>query len=110
VESERRQRSISGTLFGGTRPRLVEINEIPVEAELSEHMLYTTNRDKPGVIGQLGQALGDANVNVATFHLGRIAPGEDAIALIQIDQPVGQDLIARITALPNVTQAKSLRF
>ena len=110
VESERRSRSVSGTLFGGNRPRLVEINKIPVEAELGEHMLYTTNRDKPGVIGQLGQALGDAGVNVATFHLGRTAPGEDAIALIQVDQPVDRDLIARITALPNVTQAKALRF
>jgi len=110
VESERRARSVSGTLFGGNRPRLVEINEIPVEAELAEYMLYTTNRDKPGVIGQLGQALGDAGVNIATFHLGRTAPGEDAIALIQVDQPIGRDLIARITALPNVTQAKALRF
>ncbi|MPY75025.1 MAG: phosphoglycerate dehydrogenase [Alphaproteobacteria bacterium] len=110
VETERRARSVSGTLFGGNRPRLVEINEIPVEAELGEHMLYTTNRDKPGVIGQLGQALGDAGVNVATFHLGRTAPGKDAIALIQVDQPVDRDLIARITALPNVTQAKALRF
>jgi D-3-phosphoglycerate dehydrogenase / 2-oxoglutarate reductase len=110
VDSERRTRSVVGTLFGGNRPRLVGINDIPVEAELAEHMLYTTNRDKPGVIGQLGQALGDAGVNVATFHLGRTAPGEDAIALIQVDQPVGRDLIARITALPNVTQAKALRF
>lgn len=110
VETERRARSVSGTLFGGNRPRLVEINEIPVEAELGEHMLYTTNRDKPGVIGQLGQTLGDAGVNVATFHLGRTAPGKDAIALIQVDQPVDRDLIARITALPNVTQAKALRF
>jgi D-3-phosphoglycerate dehydrogenase len=110
VATERRSRSISGTLFGGNRPRLVEINEIPVEAELGEHMLYTTNRDKPGVIGQLGQALGDAGVNVATFHLGRTAPGADAIALIQVDQPLDRDLIARISALPNVTQAKALRF
>jgi D-3-phosphoglycerate dehydrogenase len=110
VESERRQRCVAGTLFGGNRPRLVGINEIPVEAELGEYMLYTTNRDKPGVIGQLGQALGDAGVNVATFHLGRTAPGEDAIALIQVDQPVERDLITRLTALPNVTQAKALRF
>jgi len=110
VDSERRTRSVAGTLFGGNRPRLVGINDIPVEAELAEHMLYTTNRDKPGVIGQLGQALGDAGVNVATFHLGRTAPGEDAIALIQVDQPVERDLIARLTALPNVTQAKALRF
>jgi len=110
VATERRSRSVCGTLFGGNRPRLVGINDISVEAELAEHMLYTTNHDKPGVIGQLGQTLGDAGVNVATFHLGRTAPGEDAIALIQVDQQVSRDLIARITDLPNVTQAKALRF
>ena len=110
VATERQSRSVAGTLFGGNRPRLVELNEIPVEAELGEHMLFTTNRDKPGVIGQLGQTLGDAGINVATFHLGRSAPGEDAIALIQVDQAIDRDLIARITGLPNVTQAKALRF
>lgn len=110
VATERRSRSVAGTLFGGNRPRLVALNEIAVEAELGEHMLFTTNRDKPGVIGQLGQTLGDAGINVATFHLGRSAPGEDAIALIQVDQAIDRDLIARITGLPNVTQAKALRF
>jgi len=73
-------------------------------------MLYTTNHDKPGVIGQLGQTLGDAGVNIATFHLGRTAQGEQALALIQVDQQVGRDLLDRITNLPHVTQAKALRF
>ena len=110
VTTERRSRSVSGTLFGGNRPRIVEINQIPIEAELGEHMLYTTNHDKPGVIGQLGQTLGDAGVNIATFHLGRNAPGEEALALIQVDQAVERDVLDRIMGLQNVTQAKALRF
>lgn len=110
VDTERRSRSICGTLFGSDRPRLVEIDTIPIEAEIGEHMLYTTNHDKPGVIGQLGQTLGDAGVNIATFHLGRTAQGEQALALIQVDQQVGRDLLDRITNLPHVTQAKALRF
>jgi len=110
TNSERRSRCISGTLFGGDKPRIVEINQFPIEAELSEHMLYTTNEDKPGVIGRLGQALGDAGVNIATFHLGRTAPGKEAIALLQIDEPIEKTLLDRIAALPNVTQAKVLHF
>jgi D-3-phosphoglycerate dehydrogenase len=110
TNSERRSRCVSGTLFGGDKPRIVEINQFPIEAELSEHMLYTTNKDKPGVIGQLGQTLGDAGINIATFHLGRTAPGEEAIALLQIDGTVDKALIDRIAALPNVTQAKALQF
>jgi D-3-phosphoglycerate dehydrogenase len=110
VTTERRSRCVSGTLFGGDRPRVVEINQFPVEAELSEHMLFTTNNDKPGVIGQLGQTLGDAGVNIATFHLGRSAPGAEAIALIQVDEALDRKLVDRIASLPNVTQAKALRF
>ena len=89
---------------------LVEINQFPIEAELGEFMLYTSNNDKPGVIGQLGQTLGDAGVNIATFHLGRNAPGEDAIALLQVDQALDKAMVDRIAALPNVTQAKALIF
>ncbi len=110
VKTERMTRSVAGTLFGGARPRIVSIKGIPVEAELGPHMLYLTNRDKPGVIGDLGHTLAEARVNIATFHLGRAEEGGDAIALLQVDQAVDRDLLDRIAALPNVLQAKALEF
>ncbi len=110
VESERMKRSVAGTLFGGARPRIVEIKGIPIEAEIGPHMLYLTNRDRPGVIGDLGRALGDAGVNIATFHLGRAQQGGDAIALLQVDQAVSKALLESLQALPNVMQAKALEF
>jgi D-3-phosphoglycerate dehydrogenase len=110
VTTERVSRSVAGTLFGGARPRIVEIKDIPVEAEIGPHMLYITNRDKPGVIGDLGRTLGEAKVNIATFHLGRAEEGGDAIALLQVDQAVGRELLEKIAGLPNVIQAKALEF
>ncbi len=110
VTTERMSRSVAGTLFGGTRPRIVEIKGIPIEAEIGPHMLYITNRDKPGVIGDLGRTLGEAQVNIATFHLGRADQGGDAIALLQVDQPVGRELLDRLSSLSNVIQAKALEF
>ncbi len=110
VTTERMSRSVAGTLFGGARPRIVEIKDIPVEAEIGPHMLYITNRDKPGVIGDLGRTLGEAKVNIATFHLGRAEEGGDAIALLQVDQAVDRELLERIAGLPNVIQAKALEF
>jgi len=71
-------RDVAGTLFSGDKPRLVSIKGIPIEAELGRHMLYFTNQDKPGFIGRVGTALGEAGVNIATFHLGRSVPGGDA--------------------------------
>jgi D-3-phosphoglycerate dehydrogenase len=110
VTTERMSRSVAGTLFGGARPRIVEIKGIPIEAEIGSHMLYVTNRDKPGVIGDLGHTLGEAQVNIATFHLGRAEEGGDAIALLQVDQAVDRELLEKITGLPNVIQAKALEF
>ena len=110
VTTERRSRAVAGTLFGGSRPRIVEIKGIPIEAEIGPHMLYITNKDKPGVIGDLGRTLGEAKVNIATFHLGRADEGGDAIALLQVDQAVDKALLDKIAALPNILQVKALDF
>lgn len=110
VRTERQTRSVAGTLFGGDKPRFVEVKGIPVEAELGPHMLYITNEDKPGLIGRMGTVLGDAGVNVATFHLGRAAPGEDAIALIELDEAIPTEVLEQVRAIPLVKQAVPLRF
>lgn len=110
VKTERFERSLSGTLFGGALPRIVDIKGIAIEAELTPHMLYITNHDKPGLIGGLGTVLGNAGVNIATFHLGRAQAGGDAIALISVDEAISPDLLAQIQALPQIKQVKTLRF
>ena len=107
---EERERTVAGTVFAGNKPRLVDIEGIPLEAELGRHMLFVRNYDKPGFIGALGNALAAASVNIATFHLGRAAPGEDAIALVEVDQKLTAPLIEAVRRLPNVIQATALRF
>jgi D-3-phosphoglycerate dehydrogenase len=109
IVTERQDRTVSGALFGQT-PRIVEIKGVEMEASFAPNMLYVSNADKPGFIGALGQTLGAANVNIATFNLGRSAPGADAIALLAVDDKVTDDVLARVAALPNVKQAKTLRF
>ena len=101
---------LSGTLIAGHKPRLVEIEGISLEAELGKHMLFLRNRDKPGMIGRVGTALGEAGVNIATFHLGRAAPGGDAILLTETDQPVDEAVLERMRAIPNVIEAMALSF
>ena len=109
VVTESDIQSVAGTLFSG-RPRLTHLGGINIEAELGPYMLLVTNQDKPGFIGSFGKTLGDANVNIATFHLGRAAPGEEAIALIEVDQPVPQALLDTVQKLPYVVRAHSLLF
>ncbi|MDY0874322.1 phosphoglycerate dehydrogenase [Dongia rigui] len=110
VQSERWSRSIAGTLFADQRPRVVEIKGIKIDAELGPHMLYVTNDDKPGFIGKLGTLLGDNGINIATFALGRSAPGKDAIALVEIDGPIPGPLLKQVQDLAQVQQAKHLVF
>ncbi|MEE8544511.1 MAG: phosphoglycerate dehydrogenase [Alphaproteobacteria bacterium] len=110
VTTEKRNRDVAGTLFADERPRIVAVKGIELEAELGAHMLYITNLDKPGLIGSLGTLLGDAGVNIATFHLGRAEAGGDALALIEVDEPVSEQVLEKVAALPLVLQAKALSF
>jgi len=88
----------------------VMIEDVPMEAELGANMLFVRNKDKPGFIGNLGRTLGAAGINIATFHLGRTAPGEDAICLVQVDQSLDELLLQQVCTIPDVLQAKLLRF
>ncbi|MEK9646968.1 MAG: phosphoglycerate dehydrogenase [Alphaproteobacteria bacterium] len=110
VETENQTRTVAGTIFGGDRPRIVEVNGIALEAELGENMLYIVNKDRPGFIGRLGTTLGDARVNIATFQLGRTSPGSDALALIEVDGELSDAVITNLRGLPDVVQAKAMRF
>ena len=110
IETEKGPRTVAGTLFGGDKPRIVEVNGIKLEAELGKNMLYMINKDRPGFIGRLGTALGDAGVNIATFQLGRVEAGSEALALIQVDGELSDGVVAELCALPDVVQAKALSF
>jgi len=88
VKTPTRQRSIAGTVFSDGKPRFIQIKGITIDAEIGQHMLYTTNKDVPGIIGALGATMGGHGVNIANFTLGRTVSGGDAIALLYVDAPV----------------------
>ncbi len=110
VTTDNMERSVSGTVYADGAPRLVNIKGIRVDAEFGKSMIYVTNEDKPGFIGAFASLLGDAKMNIATFHLGRVKQGGDAIALIEIDGAVPAGVIEKVLALPQVKQAKALVF
>jgi D-3-phosphoglycerate dehydrogenase len=110
VMTDRQKRWVSGTVFADGRPRIVDIKGIRMDAEFGPSMIYITNLDKPGFIGRFSSTLGEAGINIATFHVGREAPGGNAIALIEIDGELPDDVLAKVRALPQVQQAKPLHF
>jgi D-3-phosphoglycerate dehydrogenase len=110
VKTEAGERSVAGTLFGDAAPRLVELFGIKVEADLAGPMLYVVNEDAPGFIGRIGSLLGQAGVNIGTFHLGRRNAGGEAVLLLSVDEPVTQELIAQVRELAGVKTAMALAF
>ena len=110
VKTEAGDRSVAGTLFGNEAPRLVELFGIKVEADLAGNMLYVVNEDAPGFIGRIGSLLGEEGVNIGTFHLGRRDAGGEAVLLLSVDDPVSNELVAKVRALPGVRTAMALRF
>jgi D-3-phosphoglycerate dehydrogenase / 2-oxoglutarate reductase len=110
VTTGRFERSVAGTLVAADKARLVDVKGIAVEADFAPHMLYVTNQDKPGFIGRFGMTLADAGINIATFHLGRSAPGGDAICLVGLDGPLPEPVLHKVRNLPLVVQAVPLAF
>ncbi len=110
VKTDRYERSVAGTVFSDGKPRIIQIKGIELEAGFGAHMLYVTNMDKPGFIGAVGSLLGNAGVNIASFHLGRQAEGTDAICLVEVDGGVPEAVLAAVKDLPQVKQAKALAF
>jgi len=103
-------RNVSGTVFADARPRIVNIKGIRMDAEFGPSMVYITNLDKPGFIGKFSGTMGDAGINIATFHVGREAPGGNAVALIEIDGEMPPKVLEAVRALPQVQSAKPLKF
>lgn len=110
VKTERQSRSVAGAVFSDGKPRIIQVRGINMEAALDEEMLYIENTDKPGFIGALGSVLGDADVNIANFNLGREAEGGNAIALIGVDKRVDDTVLEATRGLQHVVDAKRLSF
>lgn len=110
VETEQRTRNVTGTVFTGLEPRIVNVENVPIEATISKSMLYIRNDDTPGLIGAVGTILGEAGYNIADFRLGRIANENEAIALISLDDNIDEDIFDEISKLNQVKLAKRLSF
>ncbi|WP_417256303.1 phosphoglycerate dehydrogenase [Celeribacter halophilus] len=93
IQTVEKYRTIAGTVFSDGKPRFIQIKGITIDAEVGEHMLYTTNKDVPGIIGKLGTLLAEHNENIANFTLGRAEEGGDAIAMTFLDTPVKEETV-----------------
>ncbi|HYS09158.1 MAG TPA: phosphoglycerate dehydrogenase [Myxococcales bacterium] len=93
---------VAGTIVGKREPRLVRVGRFELEAVPEGAMLVMHNEDKPGVIGNVGRTLGEAQVNIAQFALARDRKSGEALALVNVDGAASPDVLDRLRKLPNV--------
>ena len=102
VTTAERKFAIVGTIYRG-EPRIVRLFGVPMDAAFAKDMLYIRNDDRPGFVGKLGQLLGDAKVNIATFSMGRMEQGGEAVCLVAIDGCADE---ATLEAIRDIEQVK----
>jgi D-3-phosphoglycerate dehydrogenase len=110
VRSGKMRGYVVGTLYNRRDPRIVQVNEFPIEAIPEGDMLVLSNNDKPGVIGNIGNLLGKNNINIARMQFGRETPGGRAISVVSVDTPIPDNVLQEIKKLPNVLSVKQVRI
>jgi D-3-phosphoglycerate dehydrogenase len=102
-------RQVSGTVFKDKLTRIVDIDGYALEVKPRGNMILFTNKDKPGVVGAIGTALGECKVNIAGMTLAREREGGHALALLLVDGPVGPNVLDRLLKIEHIVTAKALR-
>ncbi|MEM1101721.1 MAG: NAD(P)-dependent oxidoreductase, partial [Pseudomonadota bacterium] len=110
VVTDKRERSVAGTVFSDGKPRFIQIKGINIDAEIGRHMVYTTNEDVPGIIGTLGNTMGQNGVNIANFTLGRNEAGGQAIALLYVDEAVKPEALGALRQTGMFGTVSTLEF
>jgi len=110
ARSKMEQNYIAGTLFGRRELRIVKLNDFFIEAIPEGYVLLVNNYDKAGVIGNLGNALGSRNINIATMQFGRDRMGGNAISLLHLDAPLPPGMLGEILRLPNIISVRQIQL
>jgi D-3-phosphoglycerate dehydrogenase len=114
LKSSAEEHMVKGAVLHGSAPRLLHIDDIDIEAPLGRDLIYLRNRDVPGVIGRVGTILGENEINIADFSLGRRAAESseprEAIAVVHVDGCVPDAVLRTLEEIPAVQTAKAVRL
>jgi D-3-phosphoglycerate dehydrogenase / 2-oxoglutarate reductase len=105
-----REEWIEGTLLSQENIRLVSVDGINIEAPLHGTILFIRNNDTPGVIGQIGTLLGNNNINIANFALGRSEGNHHAVGVVNVDSEISEDVLRQIHSCPSIQFARLVQL
>jgi D-3-phosphoglycerate dehydrogenase len=100
---------VAGTLTQG-EPRIVFIDDFWVDVPVEGHLLLTKHQDKPGLVGRVGTLLGEHDVNISSMQVGRLHPRGEALMILTLDDPVPDEVRARIGAFADINAVRTARL
>ena len=110
VHSTKETRLVGGALFLHTQSRIVLLDDFRIDALPTGPALILSNRDVPGVIGKVGTILGQHNINIAEWQMGRSGPGGRAVSYINIDTPAPDAVLRELRQLPSITDVQQVKL
>ena len=110
VETNKGKNLVMGSLFTKTDPRIIRINNFYVDLVPKGHLVYISNKDLPGVVGDIGTILGKNDINIAGMTFGRIKAGGDAITVLNIDGEPAPEAVQKLRKSKNINDVKIMKL
>lgn len=110
LNTDKSSKLIAGTLLAQGIPAIVQLDNYSMNATFSEHMLLTHHQDKPGMIAQVSTILWKGNINISSMHVGRKGPREMSVMILNLDDPISQELVKKVAQLEGILEARYVRL
>ncbi len=110
VKTDKGEKLIAGTLLAQDTPAIIQVDNYSMSATIAEHMLLTHHQDKPGMIAQVSNLLWKGNINISSMHVGRKGPREMSVMVLNLDDPVPNELVSQIAQVDGILEAKYVRL
>lgn len=102
--------TIKGTYIKDFGPRIVSVYGFDVDFYPNRNLLYIRHTDRPGMIGRVGQILGESNVNIATMQVGRKEIGGEAIMILTYDGHVTDETIEKLNEIDAIARVRVIEL
>ena len=109
-ETDKEMRRFAGTVFSNTHARIVRIDDFHFEVNPEGFLLFYTNIDRPGMLASVGATLADEKINIAGLSLGRDRPGQKALTVINVDNPLTASVLQRVGKIEGVSDVRSVQL
>ena len=106
IEGEKGRRSAEGTVMGHREPHIVAVDGLHLDVVPDGNMIAFTNTDKPGIVGKVGTIIGNAGMNIASLHVGRIQQGKPAVAIFSVDGKVSPEVVRELGGIAELSDVR----